>query len=254
MAARHGLDSESLASDAAPVNHAVEALFDAGIDVRSLHDPTRGGLKSVTNEVAERSGLRIVLDEAEVPVRPQVRAVCELLGLDPLGLACEGRFLAWVPEDGAHAALDVPRRHRPGRRTRRDRPHGGPARRRRSGGAPYAHWWSSPAGSAVGYGSSPHLLIRRAGIPFHPSGLGDIVTSPQFRAEACMRASISPEALRSRLDRILPSVQKPSRYLGLERNLVRKGWDEVSVRMALAFPDAYEIGMSTRDPESSTTW
>jgi radical SAM family uncharacterized protein len=59
-----------------------------------------------------------------------------------------------------------------------------------------------------------------------------------------MRASISPEALRSRLDRILPSVQKPSRYLGLERNLVRKGWDEVSVRMALAFPDAYEIGMS----------
>jgi hydrogenase expression/formation protein HypE len=107
MAARHGLDSESLASDAAPVNHAVEALFDAGIDVRSLHDPTRGGLKSVTNEVAERSGLRIVLDEAEVPVRPQVRAVCELLGLDPLGLACEGRFLAWVPEDGANAALDV---------------------------------------------------------------------------------------------------------------------------------------------------
>ena len=59
-----------------------------------------------------------------------------------------------------------------------------------------------------------------------------------------MRESMSPEVLRSHLERILPSVQKPSRYLGLERNLVRKGWDEVSVRVSLAFPDAYEIGMS----------
>ena len=54
----------------------------------------------------------------------------------------------------------------------------------------------------------------------------------------------TPAAIRAALDDILPGVQKPSRYLGLERNLTRKGWDDVAVRVALAFPDAYEIGMS----------
>lgn len=101
MATRHALESETLCSDAAPVNHLVEALFTAGIDVHSLHDPTRGGLKSVTNEVAARAGVRLVLDENLIPVRPEVKAVCELLGLDPLGLACEGRFLTWVADADA---------------------------------------------------------------------------------------------------------------------------------------------------------
>ncbi|RLE17155.1 MAG: B12-binding domain-containing radical SAM protein, partial [Acidobacteria bacterium] len=54
----------------------------------------------------------------------------------------------------------------------------------------------------------------------------------------------NPQAIRSALDDILPGVQKPTRYLGLERNLTRKDWDETPVRLALAFPDAYEIGMS----------
>ena len=54
----------------------------------------------------------------------------------------------------------------------------------------------------------------------------------------------SPDEIRTALDEILPGVQKPTRYLGIERNLVRKPWDEVDIRVALAFPDAYEIGMS----------
>ncbi len=54
----------------------------------------------------------------------------------------------------------------------------------------------------------------------------------------------SPDEIRTALDEILPGVQKPTRYLGIERNLVRKPWDAVDVRVALAFPDAYEIGMS----------
>ena len=111
MATRHDLLSDTLRSDAAPVRSPVAALFSEGIDVHSLHDPTRGGLKAVANEVAGRSGLRIVLDEQDIPVRPEVSAVSDLLGLDPLGLACEGRFLAWVAEDQAEAAVRILRGH-----------------------------------------------------------------------------------------------------------------------------------------------
>ena len=105
MAVRHQLESETLRSDGAPVNHLVEKLFTAGIEIHALHDPTRGGLKSVANEVAGRSGSRQVLTEGSIPIRPEVSAVCELLGLDPLGLACEGRFLAWVAQGDADRAV-----------------------------------------------------------------------------------------------------------------------------------------------------
>ncbi|MCP4901733.1 MAG: hydrogenase expression/formation protein HypE [bacterium] len=107
MAARHGLESNDLQSDSAPVNHLTEALVGSGIDVHAMHDPTRGGVTAVCNEVAERSGKRIVLKESSIPVRPQVRAACELLGLDPLSLACEGRFLAWVAAKDATRSLEV---------------------------------------------------------------------------------------------------------------------------------------------------
>ncbi|MCD4748194.1 MAG: hydrogenase expression/formation protein HypE [Thermoanaerobaculales bacterium] len=105
MAARHALESATLRSDAAPVNALVKSLFDAAIDVHSLHDPTRGGLKSVANEVAVRGKVRLVLEEDAIPVRPEATTVCELLGLDPFGLACEGRFLAWVAQSDADAAV-----------------------------------------------------------------------------------------------------------------------------------------------------
>ena len=93
LAARHDLGGEALRSDVAPLAGLVEHLLDRVGGVRSLHDPTRGGLVSVCHEVLGRApaGLGIVLREEDVPVRPPVRAVCELLGLDPLWLASEGR-------------------------------------------------------------------------------------------------------------------------------------------------------------------
>jgi len=115
MATRHGLDAGDLRSDCAPLTGLIESIFDAGIEIHSMHDPTRGGALTVCNEVAERSGRRIVLTETAIPVRPQVRAVCEVLGLEILGLACEGRVLAWVPGDRAEAALEAFRRHPAGR-------------------------------------------------------------------------------------------------------------------------------------------
>ena len=115
MASRHGMLSDSLRSDAAPVNHLVEALFEADIEVHAMHDPTRGGVKSVTNEVAGRTSTRQILTEKLLPVRPEVMAVCELLGLDPYGLACEGRFLAWVAAFDAERAVATLHAHPQGK-------------------------------------------------------------------------------------------------------------------------------------------
>jgi hydrogenase expression/formation protein HypE len=115
MATRHGLDAGELRSDCAPLTGLIESVIDAGVDIHSMHDPTRGGVLTVCNEVAERSGKRIVLTETAIPVNPQVRAVCEVLGLEILGLACEGRVLAWVPGDQADRAVDAFRAHPNGR-------------------------------------------------------------------------------------------------------------------------------------------
>jgi len=111
MAARHGLDAGELRSDCAPLTDLIESVFAAGVDIHAMHDPTRGGLLTVCNEVAERSGKRLVLTETDIPVNPQVRAVCEVLGLEVLGLACEGRVLAWVPAAQADRALEAFRSH-----------------------------------------------------------------------------------------------------------------------------------------------
>jgi hydrogenase expression/formation protein HypE len=110
MACRHDLVSDELRSDCAPVHGLVEAMFDAGVDVHALHDPTRGGALAVCHEAATRCGHRLVLEETAIPIRPAVRAVCEVLGLEPLGLACEGRLIAWVPENQASRATDALRR------------------------------------------------------------------------------------------------------------------------------------------------
>ena len=104
MALRHGLRG-GLASDCAPLTAPIEALLARGLDVHALHDPTRGGLATTCNEVAERAGVRIVLEGAAIPVRPAVRSVAEVLGLDPLSIACEGRFVAFVGAGAAEAAL-----------------------------------------------------------------------------------------------------------------------------------------------------
>jgi len=110
MATRHRLVSPGLRSDCAPVNRLTEALFAAGIDVHAMHDPTRGGVVTTCHEVARRSGLGLLLEEERIPVREEVRGVCDLLGLDPLALPCEGRVLVWLPVGEAERALEVLRR------------------------------------------------------------------------------------------------------------------------------------------------
>lgn len=114
LAARHGLGGE-LASDVAPLWPLVERLLASGAEVHALHDPTRGGVATVCHEVAERTGLRVELSEEAVPVRPSVRAVMEVLGLDPLYVACEGRFLAFVAAADGEKAQEVLREHPLGR-------------------------------------------------------------------------------------------------------------------------------------------
>jgi hydrogenase expression/formation protein HypE len=115
LAARHGLQGPR--SDATPLSELVEHLLHGGagggmeMEVRALHDPTRGGLVAAAHEVARRAAVRLELDEAALPVRPAVRTVCDLLGVDPLALACEGRLLAWVSAESTDAALAALRAH-----------------------------------------------------------------------------------------------------------------------------------------------
>lgn len=112
LAAREGIESETeLRSDAGPVHEAVLALLHAGVEVACLRDPTRGGLASALGEVAQTASVGMRIDEAAVPVRPAVADVCELLGLDPLRVACEGRFVAWVRPDGAARAVELLHAH-----------------------------------------------------------------------------------------------------------------------------------------------
>jgi len=109
-----GFDTE-LVSDVAPLTGLVEAALEACPTIRCMRDPTRGGLASALTELAEASDVGVVLDEAALPLRPAVRAACELLGLDPLYVACEGRFVAIVPEADAPRLLEALRRHELGR-------------------------------------------------------------------------------------------------------------------------------------------
>lgn len=111
LGCRHAIAGPGLRSCCAPLAGLVATALQSGASLHALHDPTRGGAATVCAEVAGRSGLRIELDEAALPIRPQTAAVCELLGLDPLYLACEGRLLAWLPEADAALLLAALRRH-----------------------------------------------------------------------------------------------------------------------------------------------
>lgn len=108
MALREGLEFEStIESDSAPVHEAVLELFKAGIEIHCLRDLTRGGLASALNEIAEAAGVKIAIEQKLVPVREDVRAACEMLGLDPLHVANEGRFVAFVAAKDAVRALPI---------------------------------------------------------------------------------------------------------------------------------------------------
>ena len=113
MAARHKLALEGdLRSDVAPINRLVRAALDAGgVDVVAMKDPTRGGVSSALHEMAEKSGVGIIVEEHQVPVRQQVRAACDLLGIDPLVVANEGKALIGVRAGAADQVLAAIRRH-----------------------------------------------------------------------------------------------------------------------------------------------
>ncbi len=108
MATREGLSFEStMESDCAPLWEPVEALLAAGVAIHCLRDLTRGGLSSGLIEIAEASGVHNAIDEALIPAREEVVGACEILGLDPLYLANEGRFVAFVPERDADRAIAI---------------------------------------------------------------------------------------------------------------------------------------------------
>ncbi|GAA1263517.1 hydrogenase expression/formation protein HypE [Pseudonocardia aurantiaca] len=113
MLARGELDIEAdIVSDTAPLHEITAALLDAtGDGVRLLRDATRGGVATICNEVAVASQVAVVLDEAALPVRPVVNGAAELLGIDPLYVACEGRLVALVAAEHADAALAALRSH-----------------------------------------------------------------------------------------------------------------------------------------------
>ncbi|HEY3265709.1 MAG TPA: hydrogenase expression/formation protein HypE [Armatimonadota bacterium] len=112
MAAREGLALETaVESDSASVSAAVMGLLASGVDVHCMRDLTRGGLASALTEIAGASRLGIHLDELAVPVRADVAAACEILGFDPLYVACEGRFAGFVPAEQADRAVDALRAH-----------------------------------------------------------------------------------------------------------------------------------------------
>jgi len=113
---REGLELEGrLASDTAPLNGLVDSMLDAYLDIHAMRDPTRGGLAATLVEISTRQRLGIEVDESAVPVTDAVRGACELLGLDPLFVANEGKLVAFVPEAGAEMVLAAMRKHCLGR-------------------------------------------------------------------------------------------------------------------------------------------
>ncbi len=112
MSVREGLQFETIIeSDSAPLHGLVSAILDVTKDVRVLRDPTRGGLASSLNEIARSSGMGIEFDEGKLPVIPAVHSACELLGLDPLYVANEGKLVAIVPDEHAAAILAAMQAH-----------------------------------------------------------------------------------------------------------------------------------------------
>jgi hydrogenase expression/formation protein HypE len=116
LAQREGLPlTTHVESDSTNLNHLTEALITEVGDIHVLRDPTRGGLATTLNEIAEASNVGITLEEERIPVHPGVKSGCDILGLDPLYLANEGKFLCILPEAKAEKALEVLRASEEGR-------------------------------------------------------------------------------------------------------------------------------------------
>jgi hydrogenase expression/formation protein HypE len=116
MSVREGIEFETvLESDCAPLNDLTRTMLDACPTIRCMRDPTRGGVSSALNELARASRVGVELTEALLPIRPEVRGACEMLGLDPLYVANEGKLIAVAPEADAAQLLEVMRQHPMGR-------------------------------------------------------------------------------------------------------------------------------------------
>jgi hydrogenase expression/formation protein HypE len=112
MAVREGLEFETtIESDSAPVHEPVLDLLKNGIEIHCLRDLTRGGLASALNEIADAAGVKISVEQKSIPVREDVHAACEMLGLDPLHVANEGRFVVFIPAKDSPRALEILRSH-----------------------------------------------------------------------------------------------------------------------------------------------
>lgn len=108
MCARNNFELETqIESDSASLKDMVHELLKAKLEIHSLHDITRGGLATCLNEIAQSSKVSIDIDEEKVPVSAQVRGACEILGLDPLFVACEGRLIAIVSKSSSDKALEI---------------------------------------------------------------------------------------------------------------------------------------------------
>ncbi len=112
LSVREGLEFETIIrSDCAPLNGMIDALLAAAPGTHALRDATRGGAAAALNEIARAAGVGVVIDERSVPVNPATSAACELLGMDPLHVANEGKLVAFVPPEQAEAALATLRAH-----------------------------------------------------------------------------------------------------------------------------------------------
>jgi hydrogenase expression/formation protein HypE len=115
MSVREGLEFETqIASDTAPLNDLVNTILATTPDVHVFRDPTRGGITSALSEIAQAARVGIRLDEASIPISEEVKGACEILGLDPLYVANEGKLLAIVPAEAASAVLATIRAHQLG--------------------------------------------------------------------------------------------------------------------------------------------
>jgi hydrogenase expression/formation protein HypE len=118
MSQRENLSFDApIISDSASLNGLTAAMLDTGAAIRVMRDPTRGGLAATLNEIAHQSGVGIHLEEAAIPVKPEVEAACELLGLDPLNIANEGKLVAICAAADAAGLLTAMRAHPLGRQS-----------------------------------------------------------------------------------------------------------------------------------------
>jgi hydrogenase expression/formation protein HypE len=116
MSVRDGLEfGTEIVSDTAALYPLVETMLAASPRIRCMRDPTRGGIASTLNEISTASKVGMRIDEASIPIRPEVRAACEILGFDPIFVANEGKLIAIVPADDAESVLGRMRAHAQGR-------------------------------------------------------------------------------------------------------------------------------------------